>query len=120
MSNIVLTLSPTRVIGLTLSAPAQGSIEFVPATAGITLQLAPFFKGDKGDQGIQGTTGGSYTHAQGVASAVWWITHGLNKSPSVTIQDSAGDTVDGDVTYTDPNNLVITFSAAFGGTAYLN
>lgn len=120
MSNIVLTLSPTRVIGLTLSAPAQGSIEFTPAKAGLTLQLAPFFKGDKGDQGIQGTTGGSYTHAQGVASAVWGINHGLNKNPSVTIQDSASDTIDGDVIYTDPNNLVITFSAAFGGIAYLN
>lgn len=51
MSNIELTLTPTRVIGLTLTAPAQGSIEFAPATAGITLQLAPFFKGDKGDAG---------------------------------------------------------------------
>jgi hypothetical protein len=36
---------------MTLTAPAQGSIEFAPATAGITLQLAPFFKGDKGDSG---------------------------------------------------------------------
>lgn len=56
MSNIQLTLTPTRAIGLTLTAPAQGSIEFVPSTAGITLQLAPFFKGDKG---LKGDSGGS-------------------------------------------------------------
>lgn len=52
--NIELTLTPTRVIGLTLSAPAQGSIEFTPATAGLILQLAPFFKGEPGPQGEPG------------------------------------------------------------------
>lgn len=61
--NIELTLTPTRVIGLTLSAPAQGSIEFTPATAGLTLQLASFFKGDKGDKG---DPGGAMTNGAGI------------------------------------------------------
>lgn len=65
MSNIVLNLTPTRVIGLSLTAPAQGSIDFAPPSAGLTLQLAPFFKGDKGDPGEPGTAG-SITGGAGI------------------------------------------------------
>lgn len=62
----------------------------------------------------------AYTHQQGAASDVWVIAHGLAKKPSVTVQDSAFDAVDGDVFYNDLYNLTITFSAAFSGVAYLN
>ena len=68
MSNIQLTLTPTRVIGLTLTAPAQGSIEFAPAPAGITLQLAPFFKGEKGDTGAAGQSIAPVNFAYGDSS----------------------------------------------------
>lgn len=62
----------------------------------------------------------SYTHPQGAASDVWVIAHGLGKKPSVVVQDSAHDTVDGDIFYNDLYSLTITFSAAFSGFAYLN
>ncbi len=61
-----------------------------------------------------------YTHNQGAAADVWNITHNLGKRPSVTVQDSANDEVEGNVGYTDLNHLTITFSAAFSGVAYLN
>jgi hypothetical protein len=51
---------------------------------------------------------------------VWTIEHNLGKRPSVVVIDSAGDQVEGMVAYLDANNLMITFSAAFGGEAYLN
>jgi len=63
---------------------------------------------------------GTYTHTQTSASATWTITHNLNCFPSVTIVDSAGTVVIGDVSYTNANTLVVTFVAAFGGKAYLN
>lgn len=62
----------------------------------------------------------TYEHIQSTASAEWSIAHNLGKFPSVTVVDSAGTVVYGDVTYIDSNNLKITFSAEFGGTAYLN
>lgn len=62
----------------------------------------------------------TYTHTQASSSATWTITHNLNKKPSVTIVDSAGTVVYGNVTYTNDNVLVVTFSAAFSGYAYLN
>lgn len=62
----------------------------------------------------------SYVHVQGIASSVWIIPHNMNKYPSVSVVDSGGSIVEGDVTYNDINNLTITFTAPFGGRAYLN
>ena len=76
----------------------------------------------QGPRGLDGSGTGvqTYTHPQATAASVWVITHNLGKKPSVTVQDSAFDGIEGDVTYTDLNNLTISFSAAFSGFAYLN
>lgn len=62
----------------------------------------------------------TYDYTQSTASATWTIQHNLNKYPSVSIVDSGGNVVMGEITYTDVNNLTITFSASFSGKAYLN
>lgn len=62
----------------------------------------------------------NYIFNQASASSVWNIVHNLNKFPNYTVIDSAGDEVEGDVTYINNQQLTITFSAAFSGTAYLN
>lgn len=62
----------------------------------------------------------SYAHTQGSASATWNITHNLGKRPSVSVQDSAGSDIIGQVSHTDNNSLTITFSGAISGKAYLN
>lgn len=65
-------------------------------------------------------SGANYTHTQSVASTTWTITHNLGKNPSVTVIDSGGSYIITDISYTNTNTLVLTFSAALGGTAYLN
>ena len=68
------------------------------------------------------TTGGdvNYVHDQGVASATWSVAHNLAKYPSIIVVDTAGSVVTGDVSYTDTNNLTVTFNASFSGYAYIN
>lgn len=61
----------------------------------------------------------NYTHVFTSSTSVV-IPHGLGKIPSVTVVDGSGNIVHGDITYTDLNNLTITFNIAFAGTAYLN
>lgn len=61
-----------------------------------------------------------YTHDQIQDSDEWFIRHNLGRKPSVSITDSAGSVVHGDIQYLDDNSLVIRFSAPFGGVAYLN
>jgi len=69
-----------------------------------------------------GEAGGdlNYIHDQGVSSALWTIAHLLDKRPSVSVIDSAGNVVIGEVTHTDSNNLTIEFNAGFSGQAYIN
>lgn len=50
----------------------------------------------------------------------WIINHKLKKYPSVTIIDSAGTNVIGEVTYLDENSLRINFSSIMSGKAFLN
>ena len=62
----------------------------------------------------------AYHHVQGTSSAVWTINHYLGWQPNVTVQDSGGSVVEGEISYTSVNALTVTFSGAFSGNAYLS
>jgi len=62
----------------------------------------------------------TFTFNQINASTTWVINHNLSKFPSITVIDTAGTVVTGEYTYTDNNNVTLTFSAGFAGKAYLN
>lgn len=62
----------------------------------------------------------NYIHEQMSSSQVWDIEHNLNKYPSVSIIDSGGNEVLGDINYTSKNHITIKFSSAFSGSAFLN
>lgn len=76
--------------------------------------------GPQGIQGPPGAGGASYAHVQGAPLATWTIVHNLGFFPSVTVVDSGGTTVEGDMRYIDVNTVELSFSAAFGGSAYLS
>ena len=61
-----------------------------------------------------------HVHTQISASSTWEINHNLDKFPSVSIVDSAGSVVIGDVKHIDQNNVQINFTSGFAGKAYLN
>lgn len=60
-----------------------------------------------------------YTHVQSIPSAVWTINHNLGGEPTAVVLDSAGTQCEGTFSYPSKNQMVITFTAAFGGTAYV-
>lgn len=57
---------------------------------------------------------------QMIPAGTWSIIHNLGKFPSVTVVDSGGTVVDGNVNYIDDNTIEIEFSFSFSGKAYLN
>lgn len=75
---------------------------------------------------IDPSTGGGggdafrYVHVQLGAAATWTIQHNLGGRPSVTVVDSAGTVVVGNVHYFNDNEISVTFSQPFGGRAYLS
>lgn len=79
-------------------------------------------QGAQGPQGPQGDPSGpvSYTHTQYSASASWTINHNLGYRPNVTVSDSAGTIIEGAIMYPNSSTIILTFSSAFAGTAYLS
>lgn len=61
-----------------------------------------------------------YVFTQSTPATTWTINHDLGKYPSVNIVDSANDEVIGEVNYTSTSQIVLRFSAAFSGKAFLN
>ena len=106
--------------------PAETIVEVVTVTEIVEVVTA----GPQGSTGATGPTGPTgpagpaggetYTHQQMTSSAVWTITHNLGRFPSVTVIDTAGTVVIGDYEYQSNTTVILTFAAAFSGTAYLN
>ena len=62
----------------------------------------------------------NYVHDQITPSAEWEIVHSLGKKPSVTVTDSAGTVVTGEVVIVDLTKIIVRFNAPFSGEAILN
>jgi len=62
----------------------------------------------------------TFIFEQAIASDTWVITHNLNKYPSVTIVDSAGNVFTPAIQYDSKNQVTVTMNGATTGKAYLN
>lgn len=60
-----------------------------------------------------------HVHTQGTAATTWTINHSLGGYPSVMVVDSAKTVVYGEINYTNTSQVVVNFSSAFSGYAYL-
>ena len=60
-----------------------------------------------------------HVHTQGAVATTWTINHALGGYPSVSIVDSAKTVVIGEVTYISTTQVVVNFTSAFSGYAYL-
>lgn len=62
----------------------------------------------------------SFEFEQMQASKEWVVNHNLNKFPAVSVVDTGKNEVIGSIKHLDKNNLIINFSHAFSGMAFLN
>lgn len=60
-----------------------------------------------------------HVHTQSAASDTWTVTHTLGGRPSVTIVDSSGTKVYGEIVYDSDTQIRVLFSVPFSGYAYL-
>lgn len=65
-------------------------------------------------------TAASFTHRQDVPAQIWEFDHPLLFIPAVTVIDSSGDTVLGDVELPSASSVRVTFSVPFSGSVYLS
>lgn len=124
--SVAVVQEPGQVIitGDNQAILVQPPTETMPVLVESPAEVMPVVVEFGGPQGVPGTGEGGgdlhYVFTQGSPSTKWTIKHSLNKFPSIFAQDSANDEVEGDVEYLNPNELIITFSSAFSGKAYLN
>jgi hypothetical protein len=85
----------------------------------IINQITVASPGPQGPAGAFTPSDIAYTHTQAVSSAVWTINHNLGFNPVAVVLDSGGTQCEGSVTYPTVNQMVITFTGAFTGVAYI-
>jgi len=132
---IQVVIQPPKVIQVTVEPAKEISVEVYQgvrglpgkgvAAGGLSGQVLSKKTDDDYDtQWITNTGGGgtstTFIYSQITAASSWDIIHNLGKYPSVSVVDSSGNEVMGDVEYVSSNELIITFSSGFGGIAYLN
>ena len=89
-------------------------VEFVFGAPG-----TPGAPGPPGPPGESAEALGFVFH-QGTPNDTWVIHHNLAYYPSIMVIDSTGAEVEGDIVFTNPTTVTVTFSNAFAGTAYLS
>ena len=117
MAEVVVVSAPAVQV-VTVASTGTTVTLTAPTATTVTLSSNTGPQGPIGPAGINGPA--SFVFAQGVDAAVWTVTHNLGWRPNVTVIDSSGRTVEGDIAYTSANVLTLTFSSAFAGTAYLS
>lgn len=85
-----------------------------PSINGVVLE------GDKTNEELFIVNDKHFEYRQLTPSAVWEVEHNLDKYPSVSIVDSAGTMVMGDVEYINSNKVLLLFQSAFSGKAFFN
>jgi hypothetical protein len=130
--NKYVTVTQKKLVS-TVTEPADQTIEIHdPGVAGPanTLTIGTVTVADTASASITGTAPNQvlnlvypasvrHVHTQGTASTTWTINHALGGYPSVSVVDSARTVVFGEVTYLSTTQVVVNFSAAFSGFAYL-
>lgn len=84
-----------------------------PKASGVWPE-SPFFSANQIQQPTQ-----RYIHTQASPTSTWNITHSLGGRPSITVVDSNGTIVIGEVTYNSDTSITVSFTAPFSGYAYL-
>lgn len=114
-------MSTLELAGLSSNTPTI-ELQFGGSLPNASLEVVgTMFRGPKGDKGDPGPPSDAHhNHTQSLPSASWTITHNLGKFPAVSITDSSGSEVEGEIRYIDSNTVVISFAGQFSGKAYLN
>jgi hypothetical protein len=94
MSDIIIVQPITPVVEITSPGPQGPAGQFSPGDV-------------------------AYTHTQNSPNATWTINHNLGFNPVAVVLDSGGTQCEGAISYPTVNQMIITFTGAFSGVAYI-
>lgn len=105
-SNVGIIVTDTEVVNEVLHSDSSGDLKFKPFSEIMS--------------GLNVLSDKSFIHNQSTASSTWVVQHNLDKHASVTVVDSAGTVVVGQVDYDSLDQITLSFKASFSGKAYFN
>ena len=116
----ILSLDTGEDVALLVVRETAPVVTLVENKVGVLV--APAGQGPAGPPGAPGRDGAglSIPFLFGTPLVIWTLAHGLNRFPSVTLVDTAGDQVGADVSYLDANTIQVSFGSPTAGSAYLN
>jgi hypothetical protein len=103
-----------------------GDVPSSVATGKYVRQIVVTAPGPQGPGGVDGVQADdivalvSYRHTQNTPLTTWTVNHNLNFYPNVTVFNSAGSQVEGNVEHINETSLTITFSSTVSGKAHLS
>jgi hypothetical protein len=103
-----------------------GDVPSSVATGRYVRQIVVSAPGPQGPGGVDGIQADeiiglvSYRHTQNTPLTTWTVNHNLNFYPNVTVFNSAGSQVEGNVSHINETSLTITFSTNVSGKAHLS
>lgn len=106
-----------RLTALTSVGASVYNMELTYVTGSSTIQALQYYSIQIDE--VEGFDS-HFEFTQGVPSTTWDITHNLNKFPSISVVDTANTTVIGAYEYINKNRVILHFSSAFAGKAFLN
>jgi len=106
------------IVSYVIKAGGGYTLTLTPLTGNGNFEINKFYDFAVFTLSSQGAP--TFEFDQGAASTTWDITHNLGKFPSITVIDTGNTVVTGEYNYVNNNRVILTFSAAFSGKAYLN
>lgn len=98
---IIVVPAPEAAIQVTVQESASPEPIVITLDDGTSIQVA-------------------YHHTQGLSSDTWEVEHNLGFYPNITVMDSAGSLVEGELQHLSKYRLRVTYSAPISGQAFLS
>lgn len=118
--DIIVNTTPEVILNINQGLPGKNGIG-IPIGGTTNQVLTKIDNSDFNTTWTDIVTDATFIYTQLQSSSEWLIIHSLNKkTPSVTIVDTGGNVVIGEIEYSSLNIIKLKFSAPFSGTAYLN
>ena len=126
---VVVDSSPTTIVvelieNTTTVSPNITNLEVNSTVTNVTAEtvvqnITITAPGPQGPVGPKGDSDVFFTFTQALPATAWVVPHNLDGYPTAVVFDSAGSQCEGTFSYQSPNQMTITFTSAFSGTAYI-
>jgi hypothetical protein len=111
---IVIVIGPVEPINVLVQEFEPVEINLAPIDS---IMVRPITQGERGPQGEAGKDAKEFNFEQLSPASTWYVNHNFGYPPSVTVFNSGGEVVEGQILHVTNNLTLIYFNIALSGNA---